>query len=133
MDKNVLQPNLRFLRLPVVEQRTGRKKSKIYKDAAIGIFPSPVKVGRDSLWVEEEIDAWIRARIAERDGEGPALRLLVTERELAQALDISISWLQKDRIGSQTIPFVKVGQNVRYDLEEARQALKAMSKGGRRE
>lgn len=116
MDKPATHPP-RFLRLPAVSDRTGHKHSKIYKDIAAGIFPPPVKVGRDSLWVEEEINAWIRARIAERDGEGPAPRLLWTEREFAAATGISLSTLQKDRIGKKQIPFIKIGDNVRYDPE----------------
>jgi prophage regulatory protein len=37
---------------------------------AEGTFPKPVKLGPKAVgWVEEEIDAWIRARMAERDGK----------------------------------------------------------------
>lgn len=32
-------------------------------------FPLPVKIGRASRWVSSEIDAWIAARIAERDAK----------------------------------------------------------------
>ena len=67
-----------------------------------------------------------------RDGAGPAQRLLLTERELATSLGISVSWLQKDRIKGQKIPFVKIGDSVRYDLDDARQALKGSSTGGKR-
>ena len=132
MDKQALQANPRLLRLPDVERCTGLKKSHLYEAIKAGAFPKPVKHGRASLFVENEVFEWCRARIAERDGSTPPERLLVTERELAQALGISVSSLQKDRAGNQTIPFIKIGQNVRYDLEEARQALKAMSAGGKR-
>jgi prophage regulatory protein len=31
-------------------------------------FPKPVKIGHGSVaWVESEVDAWISARMAERD------------------------------------------------------------------
>ncbi len=33
-----------------------------------GLFPRPVKLsGGRNLWIESEVDAWINARIAERD------------------------------------------------------------------
>lgn len=33
-----------------------------------GLFPKRVRLGQNRVaWVEEEIDAWIRDRIAERD------------------------------------------------------------------
>ena len=32
-------------------------------------FPKPVKIGTRSVaWVEEEVDAWVEARVAARDG-----------------------------------------------------------------
>ena len=131
MDNQALQSNPRLLRLPDVEQLTGFKKSHLYALIKSGAFPAPIKAGRATRFLEGEVFGWIRARVADRDDQGSAPKLLVTERELAQALDISVSWLQKDRIGSQTIPFIKVGQNVRYDLEDARRALKARSAGGK--
>ena len=133
MDKIVLQPNPRLVRLSDVEQLTGFRKSHIYAAIKSGVFPAPIKSGRATRFLESEIFDWIRARVAaDRDGSDPAPKLLVTETELAKALDISVSWLQKDRVGKKKIPFVKMGENVRYDLEEARLALKAMAAGGKR-
>ena len=125
-------PNPRLVRLSDVEQLTGFRKSHIYAAIKSGVFPAPIKSGRATRFLESEIFDWIRARVADRDGEGPAPRLLVTERELAQAIGVSVSFLQKNRVGSQAIPFVKVGPHVRYNLEEARLALKAMAAGGKR-
>jgi predicted DNA-binding transcriptional regulator AlpA len=34
---------------------------------AAGKFPRPVKVGRASRFVAAEVDAWIQARVADRD------------------------------------------------------------------
>jgi prophage regulatory protein len=32
-------------------------------------FPRPIKIGSRSVaWIEEEVDAWIEARRAQRDG-----------------------------------------------------------------
>jgi prophage regulatory protein len=57
----------RLLRRPAIEGKTGLRRSQIYEYVAQGRFPSPVRIGpRAVAWVEEEIDAWIDARIAER-------------------------------------------------------------------
>lgn len=51
--------------------RSGFSKAWIYKLIAQNRFPKPVKIGSRSIaFVESEIDAWIAARIAERDGVG---------------------------------------------------------------
>ena len=122
----------KLLRFADVEERVGLRRSVLFASIKNGTFPRPIKHGRTTLFVDVEIEAWIRARIAERDGAGPAQRLLITERELATSLGISVSWLQKDRIKGQKIPFVKIGDSVRYDLDDARPALKASSTGGKR-
>jgi prophage regulatory protein len=58
----------RILRLPEVEQRTGKKHASIYADIAKGTFPAPVPLGLRAVgWLEDEIDDWLEARIAERD------------------------------------------------------------------
>ncbi len=134
MEANALQSApARLLRLPEVERRTGFKKSQLYKAINGGAFPTPVKLGRATAFVEAEIDEWVRARIADRDGSAAHVdKLLVTEAELAPALGVSVSWLQKDRTAdSPVIPFVKLGTSVRYDLEEARTALKKLHRKGR--
>jgi prophage regulatory protein len=122
----------KLIRFADVLQRVAMRRSFLFAAIKNGTFPRPIKHGRTTLFVDAEIEAWIRARIADRDGFGCAPRLLVTERELATSLGISVSWLQKDRAKRQLIPFVKIGDRVRYDLEEARQALKASSFGGKR-
>ncbi len=50
-----------------VSARVGLGSTSIYAGMAAGTFPKQVKVGSRSLWVESEIEAWIAARIAERD------------------------------------------------------------------
>lgn len=60
----------RLMRLAEVVERTGRTKSPLYRDIAAGAFPAPVHIGpRAARWVESEVDAWIAARIAERDAD----------------------------------------------------------------
>lgn len=57
-----------LLRLPAVKDRTGLSRSKIYELLDAGAFPKPVKLsGRLNAWPDNEVDAWIKARIAERE------------------------------------------------------------------
>ncbi len=58
-----------LIRLPDVEAKVGFKKSFIFEAVKNGTFPKPIRLGhRKTLWVEDEVDAWIQARIHERDG-----------------------------------------------------------------
>ena len=62
-----------LLRLPEVQRRTGKSKSDIYREVAAGSFPRPVQLSeRARGWVEGEVNAWIAARVAERDGRSAA-------------------------------------------------------------
>lgn len=57
-----------FLSRKEVERRTTYNKTYIYAKIRAGDFPKPVTIGANRVaWVESEIDAWMRARIAERD------------------------------------------------------------------
>jgi prophage regulatory protein len=59
----------RILRRAEVEQTTGLPRATIYDKIAKGMFPRPIKLGERSVgWLETEIFAWQKARIAERDG-----------------------------------------------------------------
>jgi prophage regulatory protein len=53
----------RLIRLPDVSARVGMARTAIYKRIKEGAFPSPVKTGRMSSWVESEIEAWIAQQI----------------------------------------------------------------------
>lgn len=57
----------RLLRLGEVIERVGLGKSAIYTRIRAKAFPRQVDLGGVSVWVESEIDAWIDARITERD------------------------------------------------------------------
>lgn len=60
------QGQARFLRLPEVLARTGLSRSTIYVRLDQGRFPRPVSLGGRAVgWIEEEVDEWIRERIAE--------------------------------------------------------------------
>jgi prophage regulatory protein len=55
---------IRMLRLPQVIDATGLGKTKIYELQGQGEFPMRVKITAHSVaWVEEDVQAWIAARI----------------------------------------------------------------------
>jgi prophage regulatory protein len=58
----------KVLRLAELQKRVPRSRSRIYEDMARGEFPRPVKLGPRSVgWLEHEIEAWLAARVAERE------------------------------------------------------------------
>ena len=61
-------PAPRLLRLPDVLARVGLRRSRLYDLIAAGRFPKPVKLSERAVaWRDDEIDEWVRQRIAERD------------------------------------------------------------------
>lgn len=55
-----------------VQEQVGKSRSTIYRLIGLGKFPKPVSIsgpagGKSVFWLQSEIDAWIQARIAERD------------------------------------------------------------------
>ena len=60
----------KIMRRGAVEAMTGLRRSAIYDAMSKGTFPRPVPLGAKAVgWLEDEIEAWIDARRAERDGE----------------------------------------------------------------
>jgi len=57
---------LRLIRLPEVMSRTGLARPTIYRAVAKNQFPRPSKFGAATLWAANEVDAWIRERLAGR-------------------------------------------------------------------
>lgn len=56
------------LRRREVEARVGLKKSDLYARMAAGEFPRPIPLGTRAVgWLEDEVDAWVTARVAERE------------------------------------------------------------------
>lgn len=45
-----------------------RSKPQRWRLIKAGKFPKPIKIGKRNLWPESEIDAFIKSRMAERDG-----------------------------------------------------------------
>ena len=62
--------NRRFLRMVETEAKVGLKETQIRQKVSEGTFPKPVKLsasGRAIGFIEDEIDAYIDERIAERE------------------------------------------------------------------
>jgi len=56
-----------IIRLPRVKAKSGLCRSDIYDGMAAGTFPQSVPLGKRAVgWIEDEIDEWVEARIAER-------------------------------------------------------------------
>jgi len=59
---------VKLLRRAAVLERTGLPRSSLYDEMARGTFPRPVNISDRAVgWIEDEIDSWLAARIAERD------------------------------------------------------------------
>jgi prophage regulatory protein len=58
----------RFLRVKDVVARTGLSEMTLWRRQKAGTFPRRVKLGPNAVgFVEEEIESWCAARVAERD------------------------------------------------------------------
>ena len=65
---NTNQKKLSILRRKQVEKRTGLSRSTIYLRIQEGSFPKPINLGARAVgWLENEIEAWLVARIEIRD------------------------------------------------------------------
>ena len=64
---------MRILRQRQVIERVGYSPMHLWRLEKAGRFPRRIKLGPNSVgWVSTEIDAWIEARIAERDAKPQA-------------------------------------------------------------
>jgi len=65
---NTNQEKLSILRRKQVEKRTGLSRSTIYLRVQEGTFPRPVNLGVRAVgWLENEIEAWLAARLEVRN------------------------------------------------------------------
>lgn len=63
----------RFLRLPVVLDRTGLGRDTVYRKVRRGEFPKPHRISdRASAWLESEVSAWIESRATENSRSAAA-------------------------------------------------------------
>ena len=51
-----------------VEERTGMKRSNIYRLIKLGLFPAPIHLG-GAKWIAAEIEEYIQRRIVDRDSK----------------------------------------------------------------
>lgn len=61
-----------ILKLSEVKLITGLSASSVYRAAANGTFPKPIKLGeRSSGWLKSEVEQWLQKRIeaSRNDGE----------------------------------------------------------------
>ncbi len=62
------QIGTQIVRLPAVRARVGLSTPSIYRLVRAGLFPRPIKLGTFAVgWLEHEVEAWLTARVAERD------------------------------------------------------------------
>jgi len=59
-------PSMELLTFPEVEERTGMRRSNIYRLIALGLFPAPIHLG-GSKWIAAEVDEFIARKRDERD------------------------------------------------------------------
>jgi len=57
---------LRFMTLNETLQRVRLGKTTVYAKMGAGEFPMPVRIGNKSIFVEHEVDAWMREQVAKR-------------------------------------------------------------------
>ncbi len=62
--------------------------------------------------------------------DSPLPPLAITEHQVAACIGMSVHWVRKDRRTKRILPFYKLGDAVRYDLERVRQALMGTEEGG---
>lgn len=61
----------KLLRRRVVENRVDLGHSSLYEMINSGHFPKPIRLSANRVaWIEEEVDDWIAARMADRDAGG---------------------------------------------------------------
>lgn len=66
---------MQILRLPEVQAKTGLKHSAIYSAVQAGTFPKPIALGAKAKgWIEAEVEAWIKNRMADRDAAAEEAR-----------------------------------------------------------
>jgi len=75
---------MRCLRRKDVLNKIGLPNSNLYKMIGEGLFPKPIKIGKASIWVEEEVDVVLRAYVAGMDKQ--KIRDLVLKLEHERSL-----------------------------------------------
>lgn len=56
--------------------------------------------------------------------------ILINEADAAKALGVSVHFLRKDRRTKQRVPFIKLGDSVRYSPSAIAAAMEHLQRGG---
>lgn len=62
------EPTGPLIRLPSTLQRVGIGRSQWLDLVRERRAPQPIKIGRSTLWLASEVDAWVRERVRESRG-----------------------------------------------------------------
>jgi hypothetical protein len=54
----------------------------------------------------------------------------VDDKKIAVLIGMSLGWVRKDRATKRTIPFFRIGDSVRYDVDTVRGVMRARMEGG---
>jgi prophage regulatory protein len=66
-----IEMSKRALRIKQVTQKIGLSEATVWRLAATGEFPRPIKLSRGcTVWLEDEIDSFLESRAAGRDPGG---------------------------------------------------------------
>jgi prophage regulatory protein len=85
-----------ILRLPAVLKVTGVSRSLIYQQISDGLWPKPIRISNRSVgWLKTEVEALVKARVANLDSE--SIKKLVANLIENRALATPIA-PQKDEL-----------------------------------
>lgn len=66
---NHAQPR-KFIKIQQVKELCSLSTAEVYRRIAMGTFPKQINLGPKAVaWIEDEVIAWVDARIAESRGE----------------------------------------------------------------
>ncbi len=83
---------MRLINVHEVANRRGVKKTRLYADVREGLLTPPIRMGANcARWVEHEVDAVVRARIAGIDDDG--IRELISDLVAARS-ELIAPWHQ---------------------------------------
>ena len=61
-------PRIKYLRFEdLCAKLGGRSRSSVYRDLEHGRLPEPIRIGARPLWIEDEVDEFLRAQRADAD------------------------------------------------------------------
>lgn len=64
------------------------------------------------------------------DTQTETVRIAVDENQMAAAIGMSVHFLRKDRRTKRLIPFYRIGDCIRYNMDRVLEALAAAEEGG---